>query len=309
MKSRFIREQKTICGKEYMEVDLLHVSPAEHRASIRRKKAFASSLAMQNCNERNSRRHLHWTVAENFTERKNHTQLVHLTYAPEWLPLTEEEAERIITNFIDKLNRRQAKKYAAALKADPSNPGGVLRKVKYIVVTEWQHEDKAACLKEVRYHHHMILECDLTTDEIKDCWSTGRGKWREPLGLVKCDRAEFNKGSLAAYCEYITKNPKRRRRWRQSQGLRRPTQPRPNDGRYTPKKLAEAATLYIDDAQFWENRYGTLKLGRGQVWQYAFTGAEARYNEITGEWHVTATFWADPRRQPKGKAHGRKAGT
>ena len=181
--------------------------------------------------------------------------------------------------------------------------------MKYIVVTEWQHEDKAACLKEVRYHHHMILECDLTTDEIKDCWSTGRGKWREPLGLVKCDRAEFNKGSLAAYCEYITKNPKRRRRWRQSQGLRRPTQPRPNDGRYTPKKLAEAATLYIDDAQFWENRYGTLKLGRGQVRQYAFTGAEARYNEITGEWHVTATFWADPRRQPKGKAHGRKAGT
>ena len=206
--------------------ELLHVSPAEHRASIRRKKAFASSLAMQNCNERNSRRHLHWTVAENFTERKNHTQLVHLTYAPEWLPLTEEEAERIITNFIDKLNRRQAKKYATALKADPSNPGGVLPKVKYIVVTEWQHEDKAACQKEVRYHHHMILECDLTTDEIKDCWSTGRGKWREPLGLVKCDRAEFNKGSLAAYCEYITKNPKRRRRWRQSQGLRRPTQPR-----------------------------------------------------------------------------------
>lgn len=44
MKSRFIREQKTICGKEYMEVDLLHVSPAEHRASVREKKAFASSL-------------------------------------------------------------------------------------------------------------------------------------------------------------------------------------------------------------------------------------------------------------------------
>ena len=57
MKSRFIREQKTICGKEYMEVDLLHVSPAEHRASVRRKKAFASSLAMQNCNERYARRY------------------------------------------------------------------------------------------------------------------------------------------------------------------------------------------------------------------------------------------------------------
>ena len=48
MKSRFIREQKTICGKEYMEVDLLHVSPAEHRASIRRKKACGSA---ESCGE------------------------------------------------------------------------------------------------------------------------------------------------------------------------------------------------------------------------------------------------------------------
>ena len=308
MKARFVREQKTICGKEYMEVDLLHVTPAEHRASVRKKKEFASSLAMQNCNERNSRRKLNWLAAENFTERKSCTMLVHLTYSADWLPLTDEEAERNVSNFIDKLNRRQAKKYAAAIKADPTNPGGVLPKVKYIAVTEWQHEDKAAGLKEVRYHHHMILECDLTVDEIKECWSTGRGKWREPLGLVKCDRAEFDKGSLTAYCEYITKNPKRRRRWRQSQGLRRPTQPRPNDGRYTPKKLAEAATLYIDDADFWESRYGALKIGGGAVRQYAFTGAEARYNEITGTWHVVATFWADPRRQTGGKKRGRKNG-
>ena len=305
MKSRFIREQKTICGKEYMEVDLLHVTPAEHRASVRKKKEFASSLAMQNCNARNSRRKLNWLAAENFTERKSCTMLVHLTYSADWLPLTDEEAERNVSNFIDKLNRRQAKKYAAAIKTDPTNPGGVLPKVKYIAVTEWQHEDKDAGLKEVRYHHHMILECDLTVDEIKECWSTGRGKWREPLGLVKCDRAEFDKGSLTAYCEYITKNPKRRRRWRQSQGLRRPTQPRPNDGRYTAKKLAEAATLYIDDADFWESRYGALKIGGGAVRQYAFTGAEARYNEITGTWHVVATFWADPRRQTGGKKRGR----
>lgn len=308
MKARFVREQKTICGKEYMEVDLLHVTHAEHRASVRKKKEFASSLAMQNCNERNSRRKLNWLAAENFTERKSCTMLVHLTYRPEWLPLSDEEAERNVPNFIDKLNRRQAKKYAAAIKTDPTNPGGVLPKVKYIAVTEWQHENKDAGLKEVRYHHHMILECDLTVDEIKECWSTGRGKWREELGLVKCDRAEFDKGSLTAYCEYITKNPKRRRRWRQSQGLRRPTQPRPNDGRYTPKKLAEAATLYIDDADFWESRYGALKIGGGAVRQYAFTGAEARYNEITGTWHVVATFWADPRRQTGGKKCGRKNG-
>lgn len=302
MKARYVREQKTICGKEYMEVDLLNVSPAEHRASVRKKKEFASSLAMQRCNERYSKRKLQWMVAENFTERKNQTWLVHMTYSDEWLPYYDEDAENNVTNWLDKMNRRQAKKYAAAIRENPANPGGVLPKVKYITVTEHQREDKDKGLKEVRYHHHTILECDLSIDEIKSCWGTGRGKNWESLGLVKCDRAEFDKGSLEAYCEYITKNQKRTRRWRQSQGLRKPTLPRPNDTRYTPRKLAEAATMYIDDRKFWEDRYGMLKLGDGSARQYAFVGAEARYNEITAEWHVIAKFWADPRRQPKKKA-------
>lgn len=302
MKAGYVREQKTICGKEYMEVDLLNVSPAEHRASVRKKKEFASSLAMQRCNERYSKRKLQWMVAENFTERKNQTWLVHMTYSDEWLPYYDEDAENNVTNWLDKMNRRQAKKYAAAIRENPANPGGVLPKVKYITVTEHQREDKDKGLKEVRYHHHTILECDLSIDEIKSCWGTGRGKNWESLGLVKCDRAEFDKGSLEAYCEYITKNQKRTRRWRQSQGLRKPTQPRPNDTRYTPRKLAEAATMYIDDRKFWEDRYGMLKLGDGSARQYAFVGAEARYNEITAEWHVIAKFWADPRRQPKKKA-------
>ena len=241
MKARYVREQKTICGKEYMEVDLLNVSPAEHRVSVRKKKEFASSLAMQRCNERYSKRKLQWMVAENFTERKNQTWLVHMTYSDEWLPYYDEDAENNVTTWLDKMNRRQAKKYAAAIRENPANPGGVLPKVKYITVTEHQREDKEKGLKEVRYHHHTILECDLSIDEIKSCWGTGRGKNWESLGLVKCDRAEFDKGSLEAYCEYITKNQKRTRRWRQSQGLRKPTQPRPNDTRYTPRKLAEAA--------------------------------------------------------------------
>ena len=285
-----------------MEVDLLNVSPAEHRASVRKKKEFASSLAMQRCNERYSKRKLQWMVAENFTERKNQTWLVHMTYSDEWLPYYDEDAENNVTNWLDKMNRRQAKKYAETIRENPANPGGVLPKVKYITVTEHQREDKDKGLKEVRYHHHTILECDLSIDEIKSCWGTGRGKNWESLGLVKCDRAEFDKGSLEAYCEYITKNQKRTRRWRQSQGLRKPTQPRPNDTRYTPRKLAEAATMYIDDRKFWEDRYGMLKLGDGSARQYAFVGAEARYNEITAEWHVIAKFWADPRRQPKKKA-------
>lgn len=303
MKARYVREQKTICGQEYMEVDLLNVSHDEHRASVRAKKQFASSLAMQQCNERYSRRKLQWIAAENFTERKKKTWLVHLTYSEDFLPEYDEDAQKELTNYIERLNRRQRQKYKEAMAKDHHNPGGVLRKAKYIAVTEFQHADEEKGLKEVRYHHHMILECDLSINEIKDLWVTRCGKgWVEPLGLVKCDRAEFDKGSLEAYCEYITKNPKRKRRWRQSQGLRKPTQPKPNDTRYTQRKLAEAATMYIDDRKFWEERYGVLKLGDGSARKYAFVGAEARFNEVTAEWHVIARLWADPRRQETKKA-------
>lgn len=304
MKARYVREQKTICGKEYMEVDLLNVTASEHRASVRAKKQFASSLAMKRCNDRNALRKLRWKVSENFTERKKKTWLVHLTYSEDFLPEYDEDAQKVLTNYIERLNRRQRQKYKEAMAKDHHNPGGVLRKVKYIAVTEFQHADEEKGLKEVRYHHHMILECDLSIDEIKDLWVTRCGKgWVEPLGLVKADRAEFDKGGLDAYCEYITKyEGKRTHKWRQSKGLRMPTQPRPNDTRYTPRKLAEAATLYIDDKKFWEDRYGVLKLGHGEVRQYAFVGAEPRFNEVTAEWHVIARFWADPRRQETKKA-------
>lgn len=304
MKARYVREQKTICGKEYMEVDLLNVTASEHRASVRAKKQFASSLAMKRCNDRNALRKLRWKVSENFTERKKKTWLVHLTYSEDFLPEYDEDAQKALTNYIERLNRRQRQKYKEAMAKDHHNHGGVLRKVKYIAVTEFQHADEEKGLKEVRYHHHMILECDLSIDEIKDLWVTRCGKgWVEPLGLVKADRAEFDKGGLDAYCEYITKyEGKRTHKWRQSKGLRMPTQPRPNDTRHTPRKLAEAATLYIDDKKFWEDRYGVLKLGHGEVRQYAFVGAEPRFNEVTAEWHVIARFWADPRRQETKKA-------
>ena len=108
MKARYVREQKTICGKEYMEVDLLNVSPAEHRASVRKKKEFASSLAMQRCNERYSKRKLQWMVAENFTERKNQTWLVHMTYSDEWLPYYHENYKNKETNWKDKMKRPNA---------------------------------------------------------------------------------------------------------------------------------------------------------------------------------------------------------
>lgn len=288
MKRRYIREQKTVCGKEYMEIDLFPVSPAEHRASRRAKKQKASSLAMMNCNERYSRRYLVQLVATNFS-RAEGALVLHLTYEDAYLPQTWEQAERDVTNFVRRLNRRCRRH---------GKP-----KAKWITVTEHQDEDPAGGVREVRYHHHMILQCELSLDEIKDAWCTGQGVWKERLGLAKADRAEFEHGTLEAFCQYITKYPKRKRRWRQSQGLKKPEYRPPNDTRYSARKLDEIARGRIDDKTFWEKQYGKLRTNAG-VREYAFVEAEARYNQVDGSWHVIAKMWADPRRQRRKRRSG-----
>ena len=288
MKRRYIREQKTVCGKEYMEIDLFTVSPAEHRASRRAKKQKASSLAMMNCNERYSRRYLVQLVATNFS-RAEGALVLHLTYEDAYLPQTWEQAERDVTNFVRRLNRRCRRH---------GKP-----KAKWITVTEHQEEDPAGGVREVRYHHHMILQCELSLDEIKDAWCTGQGVWKERLGLAKADRAEFEHGTLEAFCQYITKYPKRKRRWRQSQGLKKPEYRPPNDTRYSARKLDEIARGRIDDKTFWERQYGKLRTNDG-VREYEFVEAEARYNQVDGSWHVIAKMWADPRRQRRKRRSG-----
>lgn len=288
MKRRYIREQKTVCGKEYMEIDLFPVTPAEHRASRRAKKQKASSIAMQNCNERYSRRYLVQLVATNFN-RAEGALVLHLTYEDAYLPQTWEQAERDVTNFVRRLNRRCRRH---------GKP-----KVKWIAVTEHQDEDPAGGVREVRYHHHMILQCELSLDEIKDAWCTGQGVWKERLGLAKADRAEFEHGTLEAFCQYITKYPKRKRRWRQSQGLKKPEYRPPNDTRYSARKLDEIARGRIDDKTFWEKQYGKLRTNAG-VREYEFVEAEARYNQVDGSWHVIAKMWADPRRQRRKRRSG-----
>lgn len=288
MKRRYIREQKTVCGKEYMEIDLFRVSLAEHRASRRAKKQKASSLAMMNCNERYSRRYLVQLVATNFS-RAEGALVLHLTYEDAYLPQTWEQAERDVTNFVRRLNRRCRRH---------GKP-----KAKWITVTEHQEEDPAGGVREVRYHHHMILQCELSLDEIKDAWCTGQGVWKERLGLAKADRAEFEHGTLEAFCQYITKYPKRKRRWRQSQGLKKPEYRPPNDTRYSARKLDEIARGRIDDKTFWEKQYGKLRTNAG-VREYEFVEAEARYNQVDGSWHVIAKMWADPRRQRRKRRSG-----
>ena len=55
-RKQYIREQKTICGDSYAEVDFCWITEREHRAGPRGKKQFASSLAQQKRNRERSAR-------------------------------------------------------------------------------------------------------------------------------------------------------------------------------------------------------------------------------------------------------------
>ena len=71
-KKRYIREQWTLCGDRYAEVDLFWITEAEHKAGPRRKKELASSLAQQTRNDWHSRRYFVQLINSNFTEAGFH---------------------------------------------------------------------------------------------------------------------------------------------------------------------------------------------------------------------------------------------
>jgi hypothetical protein len=258
-KSRYIREQITECGKYYREVDIFPVSERQHRAGPRAKKRVASSLAQQNANAARSLRLFVQKLNCNFDRRGFHAVL---SYDDFHLPDDEQAADRDLRNYLRRLQawcRRQ----------------GWADRLKWMAVTEHQEADPKQGLKEVRYHHHLVIQMDgLTRSEreklrtaIEDCWATGRGETREALGTVNADRLQPNENGLEALAKYLLKYPKRKKRWRESVGLADPVYKRPNDSRWSRKRLAEACTLCVDDRYFWEQRYpGYRLLGVCPTW-------------------------------------------
>ena len=82
-RKQYIREQKTICGDSYAEVDFCWITEQEHRAGPRGKKKFASSLAQQKRNRERSARLLVQLLNTNSDQRGF---ALTLTYEDMWLP-------------------------------------------------------------------------------------------------------------------------------------------------------------------------------------------------------------------------------
>ena len=246
----YYREQKHICGDSYetanyMEVDLYAVNSSQHYASRRQKQREATSLAQQLYNDKRSKRYHVQLVNTNFREGDYSWTG---TFDDEHLP-DADDRKRVdleFSNFVKRL-------YRWCRKHDVERP-------KWVCVAEYAtKQDDGKVLG--RHHLHAIFQHTdgLTREVMEALWSDRRGA---AIGFVRCEALHMDHGSAECLVEYIHKNKRCERGWRQSRDLKKPITPVPNDSKWTRKKLHDASTVYVDDAAFWEKMYPGYTLNR-----------------------------------------------
>lgn len=249
----FIREKKIYCGKKYLEVDIYPI-PKLPRKKRRAKKAV-SAPKQKNLNDKNAKRYLRQSIDANFDEKDLH---VTATYAT--LPESIEEGERMITNFLRRVAYRR--------KRDGLPP------LKYILVTEYSTGKEE---KPTRLHHHLIMNGGLDRDELENLWRAPRDKGQKQgkiIGFINADRLKPNESGLTALANYLTKNPKGKKRWSSSRNLIKPVS-QVNDQKYTRRQVEKIVRDEIDNQLYWKKKYPNWDV----------TECKPVYNDITG-WSI-----------------------
>lgn len=261
--SNKIRQKIIHCGKygvkaEFIEVDLIPYYGEREKGKGRGVKINISPPKQKNLNDKNARRYFCQLVKANFTEDD---YFISLNYNSKYLPKSIKEAERQVDNYIRRIKNQ-------CLKLGISMP-------KYMYVTEEGSKNK-------RIHHHLIISVDLPPTVLKDLWRKPRKKGErkgELIGRIRLDLLSFDpKNGIEALARYLKKDPLGRKRWKQSQGLIKPWY-KPNDNRYTKKKIDYMASLPSDCEfvkQYWEKQY------KG----YELYECKSEYNKDTCRWSI-----------------------
>lgn len=278
------RERRYVCGQTkqtatYQEIEIYTVGTDKRdKKSREREKDMTTPPPFrgkkpEKWDKHNATRARKWfsrLLATNFTERDTHTTL---TYAQHLLPSDDIQAERDVNNFLRHLRTECKKKGLPPPEA--------------IIVTENQEANQETGQKAVRYHHHVVLRCGLSRDEIEQCWN----RKGEPLGYANADRLRMDRGSLEDLASYLTKYPNRKHRWKRTRGIKDPILPQPNDSKYTRRgieKIAKDGSL-LHSREFWANKYPG----------WIVSEAKAEHNDYWG-WSITLKMYRT--QQQKGGA-------
>lgn len=246
-------QTKTTKAGDQLEADIYPVFGGKKDAP-RTKRRNKSRPSQKNLNSRRAKRNLNNLVCANFREGDLWCTF---TYDDRHLPNNPDKADRIFSNFIRRINRRRKK-------AGKDN-------VKYICVTEYKEEAG----KPIRCHHHVIMSGDMNRDELEKIW--GQGK-RNQTRRIDPDPDTH----IAGIVNYISKDPKGRKRWRASKNLKKPivTKSICRFGKRTAERMAT-------DRMYLESRI------RKAYPNYKFIDAEVKVNDINGGFYIYARMVRD----------------
>jgi len=215
------------------------IYPVYTKTPVRRKKAKPTSEVQQKLNEIYAEEKLIRIANANFTPRD---YKVELTYSSEYLPQSDEDADRELTNFLRRV-KRYRKQHG-------------LSELKYIAVTE-----KGS--RSGRYHHHLIMSGDIELFDLVALW----GK-----GIVGSDLLIFDENGIANLVKYMMKQLKEfvGKKYKRSRNMIVP-EAKKRDNRFSKRMIVELA-------KDTENRAEYEKLYEG----YHLSKADAIFNDVNG---------------------------
>lgn len=182
---------KTIKSGTLLEVEAYPLLPKGVTKAIR--KLMVSKEAIKLHNQMAAEKRLIRLVEANFTEDDYYFTG---TFENGKLP-TLDQARKIIKRFIERMNYERKKRG--------------MPNAKYIYVIEGCEEGS----RQQRVHFHMIVDGLLDRLQLKEIWGNGR---------VRCDELDpEGYDGLVRLAKYLVKDPKGRKRWAPSKGLKQPT--------------------------------------------------------------------------------------
>ena len=182
---------KTIRSGDQVEVEAFPIwatAPTLPDGSPLRKSAEAIARA----NARNARKYFERKLNTNFCDLDYR---IDLTYADDFLP-DAAQAQRDVQNYLRRV------KYACRKQGLPQP--------KYMGVSEGKREGS----RQKRVHHHIVISCGLSRDELESIWKKGR---------VRTDRLQADRFGYTALARYLMKEPEGAKRYFCSRNLREPT--------------------------------------------------------------------------------------
>lgn len=203
-----------------------------------------NNKAQKKLNDKNARKRLERLINSNFEDGD---YWITLTYDDKHLPDSIDEAVKNMRNYLRKINYRRKKLG--------------LKNAKYIYITEYCNE------KNIRCHHHLILEKGMSMDAVESCWVYGKRN-----NVRKVDPDE---NGLTGLSKYLTKDPKGKKRWCSSRGLKKPKERKS----YTVFPFSKIRKMIIDNNSI--EHYMKLKYKNKN-----YVSCDVRFNEYNGKFYI-----------------------